>query len=252
MLERLTNLPAGIDGFNAVGRVSKGDYEQWVVPLLEDARREGRHLRLLYQLGPDFQGFTPGAAWEDARIGLRYLRLFGACAVVSDIGWIRESTQLAGFLLPCPVKAFSNDESGEAVEWLRSLSRPAAVSHRLLADAGVIVVEVDQALRAEDFDAIAVTADPWIEAHGDLRGLVIHARRFPGWENLGGFLRHVRFVRDHHRKVKRIALATDGLLAGLAQPVAEHFVQAEIKSFHYDEVDGAVAWASGGAGTSEP
>src|SRR6185295_16067852 len=57
---------------------------------------------------------------------------------------------------------------------------PASFAHRLLADIGVIVVEVTQAVRASDFDELAVTADTWIEAHGQLQGLVIHARRFPG------------------------------------------------------------------------
>jgi stage II sporulation SpoAA-like protein len=58
-------------------------------------------------------------------------------------------------------------------------------------------------------------------------------------------VRHVQFVRDHHRKVKRIALAADGKLAGVAPRIAEHFVSAEIKSFGYDHLDAAVAWASG-------
>ena len=73
---------------------------------------------------------------------------------------------------------------------------------------------------------------------------MIHAREFPGWENLGAFLRHVRFLRDHHRKVKKIALAVDSKLANLAPKIAEHFVQAEVKSFAYDELDRAIAWAA--------
>jgi hypothetical protein len=42
--------------------------------------------------------------------------------------------------------------------WLRSLPEGPAVSHRLLPESGVIVVEVKQALRAQDFDALAFTA----------------------------------------------------------------------------------------------
>ena len=109
-------------------------------------------------------------------------------------------------------------------------------------------MEVKEALRAEDFDALALTADTSIEAHAKLQGLVIHARQFPGWENLGAFLSHVRFVHDHHRKVERIALAVDGRLAALAPRIGEHFVHAEVKEFGFDELDAAVAWASGSAG----
>ena len=53
----------------------------------------------------------------------------------------------------------------------------------------------------------------------------------------------MRFIRDHHRKVKRIALASDTKLASLAPRIAELFIQAEVKSFGYDEVDAAIAWA---------
>jgi len=243
VIEKLKDLPGGIDGVRAIGKISKEDYEQVFVPLLDEARREGRHIRFLYQLGPEFEGFTPGAAWEDAKIGLHFLRLFDGCAVVTDLAWIRELTRLAGFLMPCPVSVFSNTEFDGAVDWLRSLPESAAISHRLLPESGVIVVEVRQALRAQDFDSLAFTADAWIEAHGDLQGLVIHTREFPGWENLASFLRHMRFIHDHHRKVKRIALAADTKLASLAPRIGELLIQAEVKSFGYDELDAAIEWA---------
>ena len=243
MLEKLSDLPHGIDGLKAIGKVSKEDYEQVFEPLLDEARREGRHIRLLYHFGPEFEGLTPSGAWEDAKIGLRSMRLFDGCAIVTDIGWVRESARVIGFMMPCPVKVFANGDRARAIEWLGSLRESAAVYHRLLPNSGVIVVEVKGALRALDFDALALTADTWIEAHGDLQGLVIHAHEFPGWENLGSFLRHVRFVRDHHRKVRRIAFAADSKLASLAPRLAEHFVKAEVKSFGYDELESAVTWA---------
>ena len=73
------------------------------------------------------------------------------------------------------------------------------------------------------------TVDPWIEAHGALRGLVVDVREFPGWENVTGFLH--RFVRGHHRKVQQIALAAGGRLAEWAPRLAAHFVEAEVRRF---------------------
>jgi hypothetical protein len=244
MLERLTTLPQGVDGVKAVGKVSQQDYQQVLEPLIDEARRANRRLRLLYQFGPEFEGFTAGGAWEDASVGLRSLRLIDGLAIVSDVSWIRDSSRVLAFFMPGPVRHFGNAHFEDAVAWLQSLPQPAGVSHRLLADRGVIVVEVTQALRARDFDELTVTADTWIEANGDLQGLVIHARRFPGWENLGGLIRHVRFVRDHHRKIKRIAIAADGELATLGPRIGEHFVQAEVRSFAYDALDAAIAWAA--------
>ena len=248
MLEVLTNLPAGIQGLKAVGTVSKEDYERVVEPLFQDARAHGHRLRFLYEFGPEFTGFTAGGAWEDAKLGLRSMRLFDGCAVVTDTAWIRESARLFRFVMPCPVRIFATGDRAEAVQWLGSLPESAAMSHRLLPESGVIVVEVTQALRVQDFDALALTADTWIEAHGTITGLVIHAREFPGWENLGSALRHARFVRDHHRKIGRVALATDGRLASMAPQVAEHFVSADVRAFRYDALDQAIAWAGGRKG----
>ena len=96
MLKPIENLPAAITGVRATGTVSRNDYEQVILPPLERARREGRRLRFLYQIGPEFDAFTSGAAWEDFRIGVRYLRLFERCAVVTDVDWVRAATRTAG------------------------------------------------------------------------------------------------------------------------------------------------------------
>ena len=247
MLETLSDVPEGVVGVKAVGKLTREDYEKVFKPLVDDARRESRRIRFLYQVGPEYEGFTPGAAWEDAKLGLRSLQSFGACAVVTDRDWVRDSTRIAAFFLPCPVKVFPNRDRDKAIEWLASFPQEVGLAHRLLPDKGVMVVDANGALHAQDFDALALTADPWIESHGKLEGVVLHARAFPGWENLGSLVRHVQFVRDHHRKGKRIALAADGRLAGVAPRIAEHFVSAEIKSFGYDDLDAAVAWASGSA-----
>jgi len=244
MIERLKDLPPGIDGVRAIGMISKGDYQRVFPSLLDEARRYGHRIRFLYEIGPEFEGFTPGAAWEDAKIGIHSMRLFIACAIVTDVPWVREFTRLAAFMMPCPVQVFATRDRDKAIAWLNSIPSESGISHRLLPESGVIVVDVNHALSAEDFDALSLTADTWIEAHGGLQGIVIHARQFPGWENLGSLIRHVQFIRDHHRNVKRVALAADVRFASLAPKVAEHFVHAEVKRFEYDELDLAIAWAS--------
>ncbi|MGW2744124.1 STAS/SEC14 domain-containing protein [Streptomyces sp. NPDC001450] len=244
MLERAQDVPSGIDAVKAIGTVSKDDYEAVIEPIIDDARREGRRIRLLWECGPDFRSFTPAAGWEDLKVGIGAMRLFEGCAVVTDIRWIRESTRLTSFLMPCPVRVFDVDDREEALSWLVSLPEGPGVSHKLLTESKVLLVEVEQPLRAQDFDALAQTADNWLETHDALAGVVVHARAFPGWENIGSLFRHVRFVRDHHRKVRRVALAADSKLAELAPPFANHFVQAEVRQFGYDELDDAVAWAA--------
>ncbi|GAB7028693.1 STAS/SEC14 domain-containing protein [Streptomyces sp. NPDC021749] len=244
MLERAEDAPAGVDAVKAIGTVSKKDYETVVEPLIDTARREGRRIRLLYEIGPEFRSFTPAAGWEDLRVGLGSMRLFEGCALVTDVGWIREATRMMSFLVPCPVRVFGTQERADALHWLASLPEGPGISHRLLAESRVLVVEVERPLRAADFDALALTADGWLRTHDELAGVVIHAREFPGWENIGSMIRHVRFVRDHHRKVRKIALAADSKIAALVPQLAKHFVRAEVRRFGYDELDAAVTWAA--------
>jgi hypothetical protein len=245
MLEPIEGLQAGLVGVRATGTVTKEDYDTVLRPLLQRTHAEGRRVRLLYEFAPEFKGFTAGAGWEDVRLGLKYVRMFERCAVVTDLNWIREGTQLLGTMMPCPVRVFSSAEQEHARQWLVA-PLEGTIRHRLLPELGVLVVEPNQRLRAEDFDALAMTVDPWIEANGTLRGIVVHTRGFPGWQNLGSFLRHMRFVGDHHRKIARVALAADGTLAEVAPSLSDPFVQAEVRHFPYDRLDDAIAWASRG------
>jgi hypothetical protein len=244
MIEIRKDVPPGIIAVRAIGTLTKDEYDAVVVPMLDEAIRTGRRIRCLCQVDSAFRGLTPSAAWEDVRLGLRSLRLFEACAVVSDLGWVRQWTRAAAFFMPCPVQVFGEHEREEAIKWLSAMPEQPGIDHRLIPESGVVVVEVSQPLRAPDFDALGLTVDTWLDAHNRLPGLVLHARAFPGWENLGGLARHIRFVRDHHRKINRVAVVVDGPLGRLAPQLAEHFVQADIRGFGYEQLDDAIAWAS--------
>jgi hypothetical protein len=245
MLERLENLPTNVVGVRASGRLSKDDYQGVVQPMFEDLRRQGQRQRFIYQFAPEFEEIEASAAWQDLRVGIQYLRLLERCAVVTDVDWLRQASQFFGAMLPFPVRVFGNAEFAEAVKWAMEPTGPKHLSHELIEDRSLLVVEPHGRLRAEDLDAVAMTVDPWIEEHGPLQGVVVKAQEFSGWENLGSFVRQIRFVRDHHRKVKRIAWAGGGRLAHLAPRLAEHFVEAEIRHFEGDRISDAMDWAGG-------
>jgi len=70
---------------------------------------------------------------------------------------------------------------------------------------------------------------PFIERTGGLHGLILESPSFPGWENLGAAVRHFRFVRGHHQKIKRVAVVTNSRLGDAAEHIASHFVAATIR-----------------------
>jgi hypothetical protein len=86
--------------------------------------------------------------------------------------------------------------------------------------------------------------DPYIDESGELSGLVVVAEAFPGWKNLAALSSHFRFVRDHHRKIRRVALVSDSQMLSAAPSLAGVFVNAEVKSFRADQRAEALQWAS--------
>jgi hypothetical protein len=78
----------------------------------------------------------------------------------------------------------------------------------------IVVVRPQAPLGKDDFVKLAKAVDPQIESSGDLAGVIIDARSFPGWENFGSVVSHFRFVRDHQKHVKKVAVIT-GLTASV-------------------------------------
>ena len=119
------------------------------------------------------------------------------------------------------------------------------LDHRLDAATGILHLHPKGALEKEDFVKLARTVDPHIEKQGALAGVIIDAARFPGWDSLGAMAAHVRFVRDHHRKVRKIAVVTDGAIGSAAEKLASHFVAATVKRFQAGETKAAEDWILG-------
>jgi hypothetical protein len=146
-----------------------------------------------------------------------------------------------GSLMPCPTRTFALSGYEEAVRWLESPLESSNLKYDL-SNEGVLVLSPQGPLRREDFDSLASVLDPWIESHQQLQGLVINAHKFPGWENFGSFIRHIEFVNSHQRKIRRVALAADGILPELMGHIAPHFVEAEVKQFPFENKDEAIRW----------
>jgi len=116
------------------------------------------------------------------------------------------------------------------------------IEHTLDTVHSILYLRPKSALEKGDFEQLAKTVDPYIEKNGDLAGLIIEAPGFPGWEGLGAMASHFRFVRDHHKRIKRICLVTDSALGNVAERMASHFVSAEIRHFSAGELESAKQW----------
>jgi hypothetical protein len=116
------------------------------------------------------------------------------------------------------------------------------IDHTLDTTRGILLVQVKDSLREGDFVELAKTVDPYIEQTGDLAGIIIETPSFPGWESLGAMAAHFRFVRDHHKHIRKVGLVTDSALGKVAEQLASHFVSAEIRHFPVGELEVAKQW----------
>ena len=116
------------------------------------------------------------------------------------------------------------------------------VEHELLRDEGILIIRPKGRLEAADFVALAGEIDPYIEANGKLHGLLLDAEAFPGWADFAALVAHLKFVRDHHHKIRRVAVVSDSTFLTVAPRFASHFVRATVRHFFESHREAALAW----------
>lgn len=120
------------------------------------------------------------------------------------------------------------------------------LTHELLRDEGILILRPQGPLQADDFTSLATVVDPYLEEHGKLRGIMVDAQSFPGWDSFAALVSHLEFVRDHHPLIGKIAAVSDSPVLSLAPQLAKHFVKAEIRHFNAKDRQAALAWLRGG------
>jgi SpoIIAA-like len=114
----LEGLPDDVVAIRAEGVITREDYEDILIPLVEEKTKARGRVKVLYWCGEQFEGFSAGAMWDDARLGLTHLGDFSKIAVVSDIGWLRQSVKFFAPLMRAPVQVFHNADIEDAKRWI--------------------------------------------------------------------------------------------------------------------------------------
>ncbi len=112
-------------------------------------------------------------------------------------------------------------------------------------DEGIAILKPDGELSENDFKTASKIIDPYLEKFDELKGIIIHVKSFPGWDSFSSLVAHLKFVKEHHKRISRIAFATNSPVGSIAENVARHFVNAEIKNFDFDELEAARKWVLG-------
>jgi hypothetical protein len=119
MIEITSGMPDNVLAVTAHGMVTAQDYENVLLPTVDEALKKHGKIRFLFRTGEDFSGYTAGAMWDDAKLGVRHLTAFEKIAVVSDVAWLVQTARFFRFVIPCPVKIFSSEKLRNAEAWVR-------------------------------------------------------------------------------------------------------------------------------------
>jgi hypothetical protein len=122
MIERIDDVPAGVIGVRASGKLTKDDYRDGLEPALKEATDSGE-ARVLFVL-PDFDGLEPGAWIEDVKTGLKVeienRSAWKKLAVVTGVDWIAKAMRLFAWAMPGELAVYDLEKLDEAKSWVAS------------------------------------------------------------------------------------------------------------------------------------
>ncbi|MCB9440113.1 MAG: STAS/SEC14 domain-containing protein [Mycolicibacterium sp.] len=117
MLEPLPNMPDGVIGLRAVGTVEPADYTSVLDPAVDARAATGEKVNMVYLVGDEFDHYSLGGLWEDAKLGLRDPRVWGRVAVVTNHDWLRRSVAIFRPIMGGHARLFDVDQLDEATAW---------------------------------------------------------------------------------------------------------------------------------------
>lgn len=118
MLKIIEDLPGNVLGVEAKGEITGADYENVLMPAVDEKLKSNKKIRFLYYLGPDFKGFSLKAMIDDAKVGMKNISAWERIALVSDHQMINDLAKFFGHLLSGEVKVFGNTGLDEAKKWV--------------------------------------------------------------------------------------------------------------------------------------
>lgn len=118
MITKLNSTPSNMVGFRATGKVTIEDFENVVIPAVNELVARTNELNYLMVIDTDLKNFTIGAWWQDAFMGLKQIAKWRRAAIVSGLEGIKSFTKIFSFIVPGEFKAFDPSELEIAIHWV--------------------------------------------------------------------------------------------------------------------------------------
>ncbi len=120
MLQPIADLPQGVLGFEATGKIHASDFRDVLMPAVRAVWERDEEVRIVLVF-ERWEGMSSGAAWEDLKVGMKNLTKWKRIALVTDLDWMITVASLFGWMTPGELKRFPIAERGEAIAWVAQL-----------------------------------------------------------------------------------------------------------------------------------
>lgn len=117
VLEPIPELPDNVIGFEASEKIHASDYTDVLMPAVRELIDRGKRVRIVLVF-ERFEGMSPGAAWQDLKIGVEHLTRWERIALVTDLDWMITVTSLFGWMTPGQLKHFPLAQREAAIAWV--------------------------------------------------------------------------------------------------------------------------------------
>ena len=117
MIRTLDQLPSGVLGFEAVGKLSATDYTDILAPALAEATENHGKLRIVMVVDDQFGGLEAGALWQDLKMGIKDWTAWERIALVTDHAWMRDGLKMFAWAMPGDARDFDLSQREEAIAW---------------------------------------------------------------------------------------------------------------------------------------
>lgn len=118
MFQPLDGYAENVIALKAVGKVNADDYASVLAPAVARAAASGGKVRMLLELGQDFDGYDLGGVLADAKLGAADFRSFEKIAVVTDNDLFTHAIRIFAPMIPGAVQVFSVAQYDDARAWV--------------------------------------------------------------------------------------------------------------------------------------
>jgi hypothetical protein len=116
------------------------------------------------------------------------------------------------------------------------------LKHRLILPEGILLLEPNEPLEAEDVESVIAEVDPYIAERAKLPGVLIHSQSFLSWADLNAMMAHMQFIESEHEKIGKLAFVSDSVLLAELPELAGHLIDLDVKHFPESAYDDASKW----------